>query len=77
MPTMIRLTRRELLLAGLGAVHPVVAAERSSRSLLVYAAASMSNVLDDIGAAYFHASGVEIRTSFAASSDGIQRIAAW
>ena len=50
----------------LGAAHSPAAAQE--KSLIVFAAASMKNALDDIDAAYTAKTGVKITASYAASS---------
>src|SRR5436309_11676004 len=50
----------------LGAAHSPAAAQE--KSLIVFAAASMKNALDDIDAAYTARTGVKITVSYAASS---------
>jgi molybdate transport system substrate-binding protein len=47
---------------------PALAAERAPEEITVFAAASLTDVLQEIGAAYTRESGIPIRYSFAASS---------
>lgn len=67
-PAIHRLTRRALLIAGILAALPARAQDSPAQSLLVCAAASMSNVLEELGAAYRTATGVDVKLSVAASS---------
>lgn len=57
-----------LLAAGLFVFSPTFAADQSSRELTVFAAASLTNVMQELSAAYMQATGVRVRLSFAASS---------
>jgi len=65
---MHRLSRRALL-AGLVALSIAArAAEPARPELLVFAAASLTNVLEDIGAAYTQETGQAVKFSFASSA---------
>jgi len=63
--------RRRLLLLGLmlslGSL-PAAAAQLAQRELLIFGAASLTNVLGDIGKQYQESSGVVIKLSFASTS---------
>jgi molybdate transport system substrate-binding protein len=62
-------TLRRWLLATLClAVLPASAADKSPEELTVFVASSLTNAMQDIGAAYTQATGVAVRLSFAASS---------
>lgn len=63
-----------LLLAACVLLAPGVTAAAQERPLLVFAAASMKNALDDVNEAYAKASGVKVRTSYAASSALVKQI---
>ena len=65
---MLRCTRRALIFAALSAVLPAAADGPAKPSLLVLAAASMTDALQDLGVAYTQATGIDVRFSFAASS---------
>ena len=60
--------RRWLLAAVFFAALPVFAADTPAEELTVFAASSLTNVLQDLSAAYTQATGVPVRLSFAASS---------
>ena len=60
--------RRCLLAAIFVATLPGVAADKSSPELTVFAASSLTNVMEELSAAYTRATGVPVRLSFAASS---------
>jgi len=57
-----------LMLAGLLCCGPAGAAEPASRPVTVFAAASLTNVLDELGREFTRTTGVPVRFSFAASS---------
>jgi len=61
---------RRLLLVFLGCVlgTPVVAADRGQPTLRVFAAASLTNVLDELSAAWEKKGGMPVKISYAASS---------
>lgn len=65
------LTRRSLLAAALALLAAPTAAlpARAQEPITVFAAASMTNALQDIAKAYTAANGVPVRFSFASSSD--------
>lgn len=63
-----RLIARGLVAALLCASLPAFAAETTSQPLLVFAAASLTDVLDEIGSAYTRETGQAVKTSYAASS---------
>jgi len=64
------MTPRRLLLVFLCCVlgTPVVAADRERPTLRVFAAASLTNVLDELSAAWEKNGGMPVKTSYAASS---------
>src|SRR5262245_574226 len=62
------LRRLLVLAASLLACATVCAAEPASRPVTVFAAASLTNVLDELGKDFTKATGVPVRFSFAASS---------
>ena len=68
----MRHSRRFALRAGLAsllfAVLPLHAADSSQQPLLVFGASSLTNVLDEIGAAYTRETGQQVKFSYAASS---------
>jgi ABC-type molybdate transport system substrate-binding protein len=51
-----------------GLVGPAGAAEPASRPVTVFAAASLTNVLDELGTEFTRTTGVPVRFSFASSS---------
>jgi molybdate transport system substrate-binding protein len=57
-----------LMLAALAGTAPVHAAEQKKPQLLVFAAASLTNVLGELSTTWQANSGVPVKTSFAASS---------
>jgi molybdate transport system substrate-binding protein len=57
-----------LLLAALLCCGPVGAAEAASRPVTVFAAASLTNVLDELGQEFTRTTGARVRFSFASSS---------
>lgn len=57
-----------LLLAVLLCCGPAAAAEPASRPVTVFAAASLTNVLDELGTEFTRTTGVPVRFSFASSS---------
>jgi len=61
---MLKRTALALFLATLA----VLPARAQEKSLVIFAAASMKNAIDDIGAAYQKATGVQVKASLAASS---------
>src|SRR5262249_39005418 len=66
-----RMKLRALLLATcvlVCGVNPAQAADDKKPDLLVFAAASLTNVLGDLSTAWTASSGVPVKTSFAASS---------
>lgn len=65
---MFKPMRRWLLAAVFFAALPAFAADKSAEELTVFAASSLTNVMQDLGAAYTQATGVPVRLSFAASS---------
>lgn len=69
---MARTARRTLLVTLLLALStpgmPLRAADAPKEELLVFAAASLTNVLDEIGAAYMKQTGQPVKFSYAASS---------
>ena len=65
---MKRTLRSWLLLAGLVLAHPVVAADNDRPAITVFAAASLTNVLQELGDAFTKDSSIPVRFSFAASS---------
>jgi molybdate transport system substrate-binding protein len=64
----MKFSRRLLLIAGLLAMRLLHAAETGKPELLVFAASSLTNVMDDIGAAYTRQTGQKVKFSYAASS---------
>ena len=60
--------RRWLLACSLLSALPTFAADKSSEQITVFAASSLTDVLQELGAAYQKARGVDVRLSFAASS---------
>ncbi|WP_051356830.1 molybdate ABC transporter substrate-binding protein [Azorhizobium doebereinerae] len=70
------LSRRSVLslalASAIGAAAPVAA--RAEEAVTVFAAASMTNAIQDIAKAYTAKTGVVVRTSFAASSDLAKQI---
>ena len=60
--------RRWLLAGLLSTALPVFAADKSGEEITVFAASSLTDVMQDLGAAYQKAAGVQVRLSFAASS---------
>jgi molybdate transport system substrate-binding protein len=68
----VRQTRRAVLLGSLlsfllGTV-PLRAADSGSQPLLVFAASSLTDVMDEIGKAYTHETGQPVKMSYASSS---------
>jgi molybdate transport system substrate-binding protein len=57
-----------LMLAGLFCCGPAGAAEPASRPVTVFAAASLTNVLDELGREFTRTTGVPVRFSFASSA---------
>ncbi len=57
-----------LLLAIIAACNSAHAADTESRTVTVFAAASLTNVMDELGKDFTASSGVKVRLSFAASS---------
>src|SRR5262245_11947033 len=57
-----------LLVAALAACGSAVPADSGSRPVTVFAPASLTNVLDELGDAFTKSTGVPVRFSFAASS---------
>ena len=68
----MRHSRRFVVCAGLASLllagMPPHAAETAAKPLLVFGAASLTNVLDEIGAAYTRETGQPVKFSYAASS---------
>ena len=64
----MNLLRRWLLVTLWLAAVPTFAADKPPEELTVFAASSLTNAMQDIGAAYTKATGVAVRLSFAASS---------
>ncbi len=62
------------LLASLGAPPPLAAQEANQQTLTVFAAASLKNALDDIGAIFTERTGIKIAASYAASSALVKQI---
>ena len=60
--------RRWLLACLLLSALPAFAADKPGEELTVFAASSLTNVMQDLATAYKQATGVEVRLSFAASS---------
>jgi len=68
MPFKIGRLAAGLMIAILAGTAPAHAAEQKKSQLLVFAAASLTNVLGELSTAWQTNSGVPVRTSFAASS---------
>ena len=62
------LTRLIVLMATLMSAPWALAAEQERRSLIVFAAASLTDVLQQVASGYTQSSGVQVKYSFAASS---------
>jgi len=70
--------KKNPIMAALAAVIAVVAAPHTAvaqdRSIIVFAAASMKNALDDVDAAFTKKTGIKVVTSYAASSALMKQI---
>lgn len=69
-------TRALVLSASLAVLTPGLPARAESPEIIVFAAASLTNALQDLGAAYSAATGVQVRFSFASSSAAARQIEA-
>ena len=67
MRTIVRLLAVASLLTGV-AIQPLKAQDKQDKTLIVFAAASLKNALDDVNTAYTAKSGIKIAASYAASS---------
>ena len=71
---MLRSIRLLAALAAAAAVAMPLAAPAQEKSIIVFAAASMKNALDDVDAAFTKKSGVKVLASYAASSALMKQI---
>jgi len=65
-----------LLLAALAICPPAPAADQAARPIMVYGASSLTNALDEVGAAYSNSGGQPVKYSYAASSTLARQIEA-
>src|SRR5262249_33146489 len=71
---MNRISKFATIVLAFFAVHGADFAASQDKSIIVFAAASMKNALDDINAAFTRSTGIKVAASYAASSALMKQI---